>query len=328
MTKDNVVPEVDVEYPHVPPGKMEMMDVRGTWLKMWERQAEAQRFFNLNPEAMDNIARARASKDLILGLYEEAGELSREVTRFKAHILKGRPVERINVADEAADVLKYTIAIAQLYGVTAEEMFIAFMRKSDVVEDRARGQRTELEVNTRLIVSDLDNVIADLRPWQAKMSEAQGGAPMNDRTVQLLESLKADMYRGGGFRDMPAIEGAVEGMRTLREMGYKIILVTARPQWQYKRVYADTLHWLQEHGIVYDNILFEKDKAEAVYEHIFPARPKFFIEDRDKHCLEVAGIGVPVLLLNYPHNAHITETDLITRVADWTDIVVKVKEAG
>ena len=150
---------------------------------------------------------------------------------------------------------------------------------------------------------------------------------MNDRTVQLLESLKEDFYRGGGFRDMPPIPGAVEGMRALREMGYKIILVTARPYWQYKRLYADTMYWLKQHDIVYDGILFEKDKAEAIYEHIFPARPKFFIEDRDKHALEVAGIGVPVLLLNYPHNDHIAETELIKRVADWPAIIEAVSAA-
>lgn len=297
------------------------------WYEIWERQAATQRFFNLDPSAMDGIAKARVAKDLALGLYEEAGELSRDATRFKAHLLKHRPVERVNVADEAADVLKYAIAIAQLYGVTAEEMFQAFMRKSEVVEDRARGQRTELEVNTRLIVFDLDNVVCDLREWQAKLNESRGGAPMNDRTVQLLESLKEDFYRGGGFRNMPAIPGAVEGMAAVREMGYTIILITARPQWQYKRLYADTMGWLRDHNVPYDNIIFEKDKAEAIYEHIFPARPKFFVEDRDKHALEVANIGVPVLLLDYDYNQHIQETPLITRVVDWAAIVEKARAA-
>lgn len=306
-----------IDYSNMDP-RVQLEDM---WAKMWQRQSEAQSFFNLNPEAMDGIAKARTAKDLALGLYEEAGELARDATHFKAHILKHRPVERVNVADEAADVFKYAIALVQLYGVTAEEMFQAFMRKSDVVEDKARGQRMELEVSTRVIVSDLDNVIVDLRPWQKQLKEAQGGAPMNDRTVQLLESLKADMYRGGGFRDLPAIEGAVEGTRAIVDMGYRLILVTARPQWQYKRLYADTLYWLQKQGVAYDNILFEKDKAEAIYEHIFPARPRYFIEDRDKHALEVSGIGVPVLLLDYDHNAHINETDLIRRVADWPEII-------
>lgn len=300
------------------------MSNRDKWHQMWERQAEAQKFFNLDPSAMDGIAKARAAKDLALGLYEECGELVKDITHFKAHILKAPTVERVNIADEAADVIKYALSLVQLYGVTSEEAFEAFMRKSDVVEDRARGQRTELEVRTKLIISDLDNVIADLRPWQKKLGESQGGAPMNDRTVQLLESLKEDFYRGGGFRDLPAIEGAAEGMRALKALGYTIVLVTARPQWQYKRLYADTMYWLQQHGIVYDNILFNKDKAEAIYEHIFPARPKFFIEDRDKHALEVAGIGVPVLLMDYPYNQGVAETDLITRVSDWSAIIEEV----
>lgn len=309
-------------------GKLkEALDTPDRWAKLWERQAETQRFFNLDPMAMDGIGKARAAKDLALGLYEETGELARDATRFKAHILKDKPVERVNIADEMADVVKYAIAIAQLYGVTADEAFEAFMRKSDVVEDRARGQRTELEVDTKLIVCDLDNVICDLRSWQSKLNDSRGGAPMNDRTVKLLESLKEDFYRGGGFREMPAIEGAREGMKAIKDMGYTVILVTARPQWQYKRLYADTMGWLKAHGIEYDNIIFEKDKAEAIYEHIFPARPKFFIEDRDKHALEVANIGVPVLLLDYDYNRHIEETPLIRRVVDWTAIVEAISAA-
>jgi NTP pyrophosphatase (non-canonical NTP hydrolase) len=291
------------------------------WGKMWVRQQKQQEAFNLDPRAMAEVDRARVAKDLALGLYEEVGELVADVARYKAHILRLRPVETINVADEAADVLKYLISIAQLYGVTDVELFEAFMRKSDVVDDRANGERLTLERKTQLVIIDLDNVVADLSGWSAKLGEARGGAPMNDRTVNLLESLKTDFYRDGGFRDIPAIAGAPEGTRLLREAGYKIVIITARPYWQYKRIYADTLHWLQKHDVAYDLILYNKDKAEAIYEHIFPARPVCFIEDRDKHALEVAGIGVPVLLLDWPHNHHLSDSSLITRVYGWGDIV-------
>ena len=294
------------------------------WNEMWKRQHEQQVAFNLDPHGMNALVKAQVAKDLSLGLYEEVSELSKIVGHYKAHVLKTPPIEKVNVADGAADVLKYLISIAQLYSVTAEELFQAFVRKSNVVDDRAKGERLELERDTKLIIVDVDNVIADLSGWQSKLNEARGGAPMNDRTVQLLESLKEDFYRDGGFLHLPPIDGAADGLKAISEAGWKIVLISARPYWQYKRVYGDTVEWLQKHGMTYDLILFNKDKAEAIYEHIFPARPSYFIEDREKHAKEVAGIGVPVLLLDWDYNRDIEENGLITRMADWPAIVKHV----
>jgi len=297
------------------------------WDEMFKRQARQQETFNLDPSAMSPMDRARVSKDLALGMFEEAAELMRVATHFKAHVLRSRPVEQVNLADEAADVLKYLIAIAQLYGVDSDGLYDSFMRKSAVVDDRARGERLALETSTRLVVIDVDNCLADLSEWQDKLNSAQGGAPMNDRTIALLESLKEDFYRGGQFRELPPIRGASEATQAIRDLGFKIVLMTARPYAQYKNLYADTMFWLREHGMAYDLILFGKDKAELIYEHIFPARPTFFVEDRVKHCLEVASIGVPVLLLDWPYNRELKDTRLIQRVSDWPAIVKRAAEA-
>jgi len=290
------------------------------WSEMWERQKKQQEHFNLDPKAMSPIVKAGVAKDLTLGLLEEAGELSRAVARFKAHLLKDRPVDKINVCEASVDVLKYLIAIAQLYGVSSEEMFNTFMRKSDVVDDKARCERVELERHTKLIVSDLDGCIADLSSWQDEMDRQRGNAPMNDATLAMLEKLKEEFYRCGGFLNLPPIPGAIEATKKIREAGYKLAIITARPDWQYKRVYADTIQWLQKHDIQYDLILFQKDKAEAVVDHIFPARPLCFVEDRSKHAIEVASIGVQVLFLT-SGKSELAPHPLIQRVQGWGEIV-------
>ena len=301
--------------------------VEDSWAGMWEMQAAQQRNFNLDPAGMDVIAKARAAKDLMLGLYEEVGELSRVVVQYKAHILKRPPIEKINLADEAADILKYLIAIAQLYELNEGEILEAFIRKSAVIEDRAEGERLKLQRDTRVVISDLDNCIADLRDWQAEVHAVQKNGPAGDRMLQLFEDMKSEFYRGGGFRTMSAIPGAVEGLKEIREMGYKIVLVTARPYRQHKRVYGDTLHWLKQHGVPYDLLLFKKDKAEAVTEYVFPATPVAFVEDRMKHALEVTQVGVPVLLLTYEYNQSLPDHPLIDRVQGWTDIVDRIRYA-
>ncbi len=292
--------------------------------KIWERQRLQQEFFGLDPDKMTLPARRAAAKDMILGLYEEVAELARTSAHFKAHLLKISPIERGNVADEGADILKYLITILQLFGITQNDLYEAFIRKSEVVEDRAIGERLTLDRSTRVVLCDLDNCVADLREFSVKVMEARGDGPMSDRMLALLEGLKEDFYRGGGFRDLPIIEGAAEGLDSLRRDGYKIVLITARPYWDYKRIYADTLHWLKAGNIAYDMLLFNKDKAEAVQKYIFPAQPVAFIEDRDKHALEIVEIGVPVLLIDYEYNRHISDGPLLSRVSDWPEIVNKL----
>lgn len=290
------------------------------WEQMCERQRKQQRDFGLDPETMDEVSKIDLAKDLALGLVEEAGELAQDASRYKRHLLE-QPFDRNNIIDECADVMKYLISLAQLHSITNHELFDGFMRKSEVMDDRERARRLKLEVNTRLIISDLDGCIADLSSFQGRLASLQDGRPISSEVVGELERLKTEFYRGGGFRDVPPIAGAREALDQLRDDGWKIVIITARPTWQYKTLYADTIQWLKDHRIQFDLILFSKDKAEAIYDHIFPARPTYFIEDRSKHVLELVEIGVPVLMLDYPWNQNIQESSLMTRVKDWSAIM-------
>lgn len=292
--------------------------------EIWDIQNKQQQQFNLDPRTMSVLAKATASKDLALGLYEEVKELVDDTTHYKAHVLRLPKVERTNVADEAADVFKYLVAICQLHGVTAQDLYDAFKRKTAVVSSKAHGQRVELERDTKLVITDLDGCVADLSAWQNELNAQRGDAPMNDGTVKMLESLKEEYYKGGGFLKLPAVVGAREALGAMREAGYKIAVITARPSWQYKRIYADTIDWLARHDIPYDLLLFGKDKAEEVYEHIYPARPLFFVEDRAKHCIEIANIGVKVLHLRGNTN-DLAPHPLIQPMTDWDSIYQEFK---
>lgn len=299
--------------------------------RLWKDQAETQKVLGLDPRTLTPTERDEAAKDMILGLFEEVQELAKDTLGYKAHVLKRKRVEKVNVADNVVDLLKYTLAYAQLYRLTPDDVMEAWRRKTSTFNDRARGERLELERHTLVATIDLDGVVVDLSSWQDKLKESQGGAPMNDKTVAMLESLKEDFYRDGGFRTLPPMPGAVEGMRALAALGISLVIITARPQWQYKRVYGDTVEWLDKHGVPRDLILFNKDKAEAIYEHVLPARPMFHVEDRSKHALEVANIGVPVKLLGGA-GAELAAHPLIEPVSSWVEIVnaarAAVKEAG
>jgi len=288
---------------------------------IWDLQRHQQQGFGLDPDVLPIHEREKLLKDLCLGLYEEAQELAREVASHKDHILKQRPVEKGNVIDEVVDIMKYTISIAQVFNIQPEEVLDAFIHKSHEVGSKADSATMELQANTKLLISDLDGCIADLSGFQAELAKARNGAPMNDQMVLALEGLKERYYKNGGFRTLPVIPGAKEALDKVASWGFKIALITARPHWQYKRVYSDTLAWLRENGVKHDLLLFNKDKSEAIYEHIFPARPIAFVEDRDKHALELVNIGVRVLLIDTPDNRTIPTHPLIHRVKDWGEIL-------
>jgi hypothetical protein len=293
------------------------------WQSMWERQKDQQVDLGLNPAEMTPQDKDRVMKDLVLLLNEETAELQRVVAHYKKHVLRERPIETSNVVEAGADVMKCLLAVMQLCGVNDHELYDSFMHKSEVVDDRARGERMELSVKTKVVVTDLDGCIATLGPW-AKVASANGNA---EKMLLDLEKLKEDFYRRGGFLDLDPIEGAVEGIKKIREMGFKLVIITARPHWQYKRVYSDTMRWLQKHGVEYDLILFAKDKAEALFESVYPARPLFFVEDRPKHAVELASIGTRVMFFdNGQHDSMGVTHDLVTRVSSWPEILIQLKE--
>jgi hypothetical protein len=86
------------------------------------------------------------------------------------------------------------------------------------------------------------------------------------------------------------------------------------------------MEWLAKNGIGYDLLLFGRDKAEIIRDYISPAVPRYFIEDRAKHALEIAELGISVLLMDIPANSGLSPSPFITRVKDWQEITRRVEE--
>jgi len=259
---------------------------------------------------MTGLEKVDTASRLALGLYEESAELIRASARYKAHVLRSEEIDKSNVISEVADVLKYTIALAQLHGVEPGEVYDAFCHKTRVVEDRANGERLEMHRDTKVILVDLDGCLADL----SVLDDALEGLPTAKQ-----EETKKMFRRSGGYINLPLIDGAKEGMAHLRTLGFKLVIITARPRRRHKRIHSDTLTWLKRNEIAYDLMLFKRDKGEAICEYVHPATPFCFIEDRLKHALEIVSTGAPVLLLNQDNL--LGDHRLITRVGGWDEII-------
>jgi NTP pyrophosphatase (non-canonical NTP hydrolase) len=299
-----------------------------TMLKqLFDAQMRQQIDLGLDPKHMDDHERLVMARRVMLGIHEEATELQQLTTSYKRHILKAPEINRENIADECADLVKWVITMAQMFGVDADEFRAAFDRKTHVVKARAAFDRFKLKRGDKVVCVDLDDVVCDLGDWQAKLKGIGASIPDGDDKLRVLEEFKERFYRRGGFRDLVPVPGAKPALTRLSEAGFSIVMITARPADQYKRLFADTLAWLAKHRMPHDKVVFNKDKLEAVHQHIVPAWPTAFVEDHPKNALTLAAASVPVLLFDRPHNRVVDDGDHLHRVGGWSEVMDRIFSA-
>lgn len=287
--------------------------------EIWTAQEEQQRELGLAPEFLSDVEKRRVHGDLTNLLHEEVSELGRLSSVYKRHILRPSPVRLSEVALECADVLKTLLSIAQLHGVDRDALVDAFMVKTMIVSEKFKSESIELHERTKILVTDLDDVICDLSPWRAELG-LKGVEASAALRLEATESMKDAFYAGGRFGDMDAILGARPVLEMFKAAGYIVVIITARPQWQYKRLHSDTVSWLRRHKIPYDLLLFNRNKVEAVHEFICPGWPAAFVEDHPDNARALAENGIEVLLYSQPHNEGLAAHPKIRRVNDWWDI--------
>lgn len=292
--------------------------------KLWGLQAQQQRELGLDPSELSDVERRRLCDDLTLQLHEEVSELGRLSGGYKRHILRAPKANLGAVVIECADVLKTLFSVAQLHGLELSELTIVFVQKTDAVRQKAIAEKLELTRSCRVLCVDVDDVLCDLEPWRDELKKLGPVDTAAALQLEASEDMKNAFYSGGRFRDMAAVPGAAEGLARISAAGIKIVLITARPQWQYKRLHSDTVYWLNREGMAYDLLLFSRNKVEAVYEHVRPAWPIAFVEDHPRNADAIAEAGIQVLLYDQPHNRHVSAKSGITRVASWTEITSKL----
>jgi hypothetical protein len=270
------------------------MPMRGDYdIRAWfARQELQQRNWHAPPTS--DATRREVIKDLLLCLQGEVGEFQNRL-HSGPHQLRAKPIDLPTVSHDAIDIIKYTLAIAATAGVTAEQLNETFWAVTEAVDDRWRREQAYLE-DARVLVVDIDGCLADFDGGFARwLSKAH---PSLDPKVNgpNLEVAKQDFYASGGFLLLEPLDGAAASMAQAKQIGLKIAIITARQKRRHKNVETDTIQWLKRHGIPYDLLVFDRDKAEAICEHVLPAKVVAAIEDRLKHAVEIAALDIPVIL--------------------------------
>lgn len=299
------------------------LPIQDRLLSMWGIQATQQIELGLEPDELDDLQRRRALGDSIQHLFEEVAELQKICPVHKRHILRLPQIRKSALAEEIVDIWKTTIIIAQMFDISPEELFRKFKEKTASVSASAASEKLALQNDTKIVCFDLDDVICDLSSWREELGFQDERKLSASQLLTAKEAMKSQFYEGGRFVELLPISGAADCLRLLRERGIKIAIITARPQWQFKRLRSDTVAWFEIHDIPFDLLIFNRNKVEAIHENISPAWPILFVEDTEKNARDLAESGVKVLLFSQPHNEGVSIPG-VQRVANWNEITMEL----
>lgn len=271
--------------------------------------------------------------------------LMREVAEFlnelntKPHRREVKTIIHSNLKEEWIDIFKYWLCLGRLHGFTPADMVEEFFRKSEVVSQRFYQEQLLQYPDGKVIGCDIDGVLADYPRSFVEFINKQLGT--NHPTVGLKDYNIAEslglpleqvielkhLYRETGEkRYIPIIDGAQEMLQTFVSCGYTVVLLTARPYKQYKRMFADTQEWLHRNNMPYHSIIWDEDKNTRLLREFGRDKVQFFIEDVAYNANKIAELGVKCFLIDRPYNQGVSLHPNVTRVSSPSEVAAYVRD--
>ena len=278
--------------------------------KIWNRQKKFDKFFvdtvakdlKIYDEDCTVEARELRTKELAYHMIRELTELIEE-TNSKPHVLSKKEVNKQNIIEEYIDIFKYFINIGLTWGIEADDVIKEFERKSTVVEQKFNQELMlrKLTSDDKIAAIDIDGVLAaypqSVFDWAltnnliSRSYETVDEFLFDRHSFAEWHAIKHKYRSMGGKQFAKLLPGAKELLDTLRGLGFKIVLLTARPYQKYIRIFADTIAWLKMNELHFDAIIFNRDKEDVVLSR-FPNNVHIFVDDDAANVLKVAKAGV------------------------------------
>jgi len=177
-----------------------------------------------------------------------------------------------------------------------------------------QSNKWEVENVKKVCYLDIDGVLNNYPEcWldfvRSKLPQRSGRYPEIMRDLNLVKAnlsyqgyknLKWE-YRESGYKTtIPITPMASAITYDLHQMGYHIVIITARPVKEHPSLFKQTMDWLQKNKIEFDDLIFDGDKHIAVlkrYPHL-----DFGVEDHRYYANLVASWGYKMYLLDSKYN--------------------------
>jgi 5'-nucleotidase len=112
------------------------------------------------------------------------------------------------------------------------------------------------------------------------------------------------------FRTMPVLDGCAEALWRLSDAGVWIRIITHRlyVNWGHQEAVADTVAWLDEHGVPYRDLCFLGAKPEVDAD--------LYVDDAPHNIVALRDAGNDVIAFAQPYNADVGGM----RAHDWGEV--------
>ena len=186
----------------------------------------------------------------------------------------------------------------------------------------------EIKEKEKICCFDIDGVLMNCYPncWvdfiNLKLKKSYADLNIAKKTVSydIYRELK-EQYRTSGIKEeLPCDLYAGIVTKELKEQGWTIVIMTARPAEKYPTLAKQTYNWLSKNKNSYDYVIFgEKNKHVKILEN-FP-NLKFAVEDNSYIANKIARTGVKVFLLENCYNKDASITDGVKRINSLMEIL-------
>ena len=278
---------------------------------------------NLSAEDIDSI-----TKTLALALYSEVGELV-SATDYKSHRGESFSPDPDKILFESVDVVRYIIAILNLWSMSPDKFLSAwkakdkYLKLSSICENRVWN-------GEKVAIVDMDDVLCEFRicfsNWLLNSLNVHTDVNSSEyyfidaleKTGLNPESVFLDFIADDGFLSLEPVNFAKDFMTSLKEMGYFVHILTARPS-DNLRCYYNTFEWLDSHDIPFDKIDFSSEKLRWCMKSNYweSSAISFAIDDSPKHATEYEKHGVSVFS---PRKSYNLELETLTDCTMYSDL--------
>lgn len=300
---------------------------------IWEDQFEFNKKFfedmGLDVTKLSSDDKIKWSKEFILHIGQELHDLINCFPNWKMHY-RNKEIDdhfiKSNIKEEYIDAFKYFMGLGQVLGINFSSVEDVYKAKTEVVKQKYEQNRQILELkNHEVIVFDIDGVINTYPEctleWMNKkygMSYSSIEELKSSIGIEKYEEYKEAYRLSGDKRFQPVNQDTVDSINNLKLKGYKIVLYTVRPVNKYKRIYHDTLYWLNNSGIKFDAIYWSDYSKEDFYK--LGLKIKFVVDDTLANAKLFAKEGFKVYLLDKYYNRDVDDSlysyERINKVSD------------
>lgn len=303
-----------------------------SWFDISQALLRQKDFSNIffDSDTLTDQQRQEILKTFVLSLHAEATGIV-DAVNYKDHRGSQNPVDTQKILYKSVDAYRYILAILNLWGIDASSFTSALSQKDDYLHFRHRLSLKKIKPKQRIVLFDLDDVVAEFRNSFCEFATLQIGAfvdPKSDEYYNLrtfnkhgadADAIFKQFIDSHGFLALSANSTYSQLLKKLKEEDRWIQIVTARPA-ENLTVFYDTYSWLSRMGFDVDGVTFTPEKFRWLSEQKFFGHHEVIaVDDSGKHAAEYAKHGVKVVVPQKTYNSEVEHLNNVIYVIDGHD---------